>query len=197
MRPGTDACPVGTRGVAGLASRQYRVPCLSARRRRGAATRAVSTPVVALLAARRETRSRPAARRTTTSCLLRETLRTDTVDDAEVAAVARQRAADAEGQAAHWRDIINQLPALPPCGVVWLRDGVGQWRGGVGGFSRVLASLLGASCREYVHFSKTYLEAPRSKLCKTPLDIVPTRARSGMGAGSGFKNLVGLSTLDK
>jgi len=120
--------------VAGLASRQYRVPCLSARRRRGAATRAVSTPVVALLAARRETRSRPAARRTTTSCLLRETLRTDTVDDAEVAAVARQRAADAEGQAAHWRDIINQLPALPPCGVVWLPDGVGERQGALGGF---------------------------------------------------------------
>ena len=60
----------------------------------------------------------------------------------------------------------------------------------------MLAPFLGASCRQYVHFSKTYLEAPRSKLCKAPLDIVLTRARSGMGAGSVFKNLVGLSTLD-
>ena len=58
------------------------------------------------------------------------------------------------GQAAHWRDIINQLPALPPCGVVWLPDGLGQGQGGVGGLFARVGSLFRSLVYEYVHFSE-------------------------------------------
>ena len=43
-------------------------------------------------------------------------------------------------------------PALPPCGIVWLPDGVGQWQGGVGGFFVCVGSLFRSLVYEYVHY---------------------------------------------
>ena len=55
------------------------------------------------------------------------------------------------GQAAHWRDRSYE-PGVPPCGIVWLPDGVGQWQGGVGGFFVCVGSLFRSLVYEYVHF---------------------------------------------
>ena len=40
----------------------------------------------------------------------------------------------------------------PPCGIVWLPDGVGQWQGGVGGFFVCVGSLFRSLVYEYVHY---------------------------------------------
>ena len=126
MRPGTDACPVGTRGaaVAGLASRQDRVPRASARPRRGAATQVALYSQIGrgcFPLAATATRSRPAANNN--SCLYEMLCRGRRVGDAEwlshVVGLRCGRLRCAWGRLPIGIEIIFG-PALPPCGTVGL-----------------------------------------------------------------------------
>ena len=188
MRPGTDACPIGTRGaaVAGLASRQYRVPCLSARRRRGEATRAaLGLPLVGAVSACRAPRDATAAGGATNNNKLssRETLRRGRHRRRRGVAVARRRVASSDGAGCPLARSIIFGPALPPCGIVWLPDGVGQWQGGVGGFFVCVGSLF----RSLVCTIFFRIWASRWNLCGTPVDVVLACVRSGMRVGSVFE----------
>ena len=106
MRPETDACPIGTRGaaVAGLASCQYRVPRMSARRRRGAATGGSPVGRSCICLPRAARRDRGWRRDETISCLHeKRCVAAGTVDDAEWLSHAVGLRLPM-GQAAHWRD---------------------------------------------------------------------------------------------
>ena len=99
-------------------------------------------------------------RRTTISCLHeKRSVAAGTVDDAEWRPhVVGVRCGRLRSAWAGCSLCLGLLPALPPCGVVWLPDGVcrSMVRRRSGLFARV-GRLFGDSRAEYVHFSKTYL----------------------------------------
>ena len=163
---------------------------MSARRRRGEATRAVSSPVgrscFCLPRAARRDRGR---RRTTISCLHEKRC------VAAGASTTRTGGRTSSGCGFRWGRLpIGEIDhiwacACRPAGIVWLPDGVGQWQG-VGWLSCVLASLFRSldtsTCTFFFRSLSVSLELVRNTLLAC--------VRSGMRVGSVFESLVGLNT---
>lgn len=158
---------------------------MSARRRRGAATGGSPVGRSCICLPRAARRDRGWRRDETISCLHeKRCVAAGTVDDAEWLSHAVGLRLPM-GQAAHWRDRSYE-PGVPPCGIVWLPDGVGQWQGGVGGFFVCVGSLFRSLVYEYVHYLFR-IWASRWNLCGTPVDVVLACVRSGMRVESVFE----------